>query len=86
VTRIDPATNQVLTQINIANNSWGVVASEDAVWVTTNSNNMLSKIDQQTNQVDAIFEVGLGPVGLALSDDALWVANEGDNTVWRIKP
>jgi len=63
-----------------------VVASEDAVWVTTNSNNMLSKIDQQTNQVDAIFEVGLGPVGLALSDDALWVANEGDNTVWRIKP
>jgi YVTN family beta-propeller protein len=75
-----------VTQINVANNPWGIVATEDAVWVTTNSNNMISKINPQTNQVDATFKVGSGPVGIEFSDNTLWVANEGDNTVWRIKP
>ena len=63
-----------------------MVATDEAVWVTTNSANTLSKIDPQTNRVVATFEVGSGPVGIAFSDDALWVANESDNTVWRIKP
>jgi YVTN family beta-propeller protein len=76
----------VVTQISVANNSWGVAATEDAVWLTTNSNDTLFKIDPKTNQLAATFAVGSGPVGITLGDNVLWVANEADNTVWKIKP
>ena len=85
VSRIDTATNTVLSTIAVGSNPLGIAVSPDrlSVWVTNNGDNTVSRIDTATNTVLSTIAVGLGPIGIAVSPDGLsvWVANFSSNTV-----
>ena len=88
VSRIDTATNTVLSTIAVGSNPLGIAVSPDglSVWVTNNGDNTVSLIDTAKNAVISTIGVGLGPIGIAVSPDGLsvWVTNNFGNTVSRI--
>lgn len=86
VTRIDPATNDVIATIPVGDTPRGVAATADAVWVANFGGGTVSRIDPTTNQVVATVEAGSSPRGVAASDDQVWVTNFDDATATRIDP
>jgi len=96
VSRIDPASNQVVASVpesNVvvarldSNGSplAGVAAIDEAVWVTETVGTA-SRIDPSTNRVVATVELGGVHSGVALTEDAVWVTNSEDDIVFRIDP
>jgi len=66
------------------NPDWQVV-TEDAVWVTSGSKDIVARLDAKTNTVAAVIEVGKKPCsGLVAAFGTLWVPNCTDQTVSRI--
>ena len=88
VSRIDTATNTVLSTIAVGSNPLGIAVSPDglSVWVANDIGNTVSRINTATNTVTSTIGVGINPVGIAVSPDGLsaWVSNFGGNTVSRI--
>jgi YVTN family beta-propeller protein len=63
-----------------------LVASQDAVWVLTPSDNHLLRIDPATTEVVATIGVRRGSSGLAVGAGAVWVSSSQEGTVVRIDP
>lgn len=92
VLRIDPATEEVVAEVDVLHN--GVVfflaVTSDAVWAAAGSNRLgqIARIDPATNEVVDMIDVGAGDgevTGLAVTADAVWVSLSND-TVTRIDP
>ena len=78
--RIDPARNAVAARVLVPDPS-DVVIGDGAVWVTSASENAISRIDPSSTTVVAYFQVGRNPSAVALHGGFLWVVNNVDATV-----
>jgi len=84
LSRIDPATNQVIAEIAVPERSAAVNFGEDAAWVTTPGTNQLTRVDPKTNKVTDTIEVGAGPRFLTVGAGSIWTLNQGDGTISRV--
>jgi len=83
--RIDPATNEAGTPVEIAGSLQGVSGDADGVWATSWSTGRAYHVDPDTQEIVASVETGLSK-GILATDGAVWVANTRDGTVTRIDP
>jgi YVTN family beta-propeller protein len=96
VSRIDPATNQVIATVSIGPTGGPdgsptlVAARKDEIWALNNADGSLVRIDPTTNQ--AVQTIPISDDGTALDlqtllvgTDALWLT-QADNTIARIDP
>ena len=84
LSRIDPATNSVVAQIDVPAGSAAVIYGDGAIWVTTPPKNLLTRVDAVTNKVTDSIEVGIGPRFETFGGGAVWTLNQGDGTVSRV--
>jgi DNA-binding beta-propeller fold protein YncE len=86
LTRIDPASNQVVGDPQPTGASPAGAAVDDGeLWVVTTGDNNVRRIEIDTEPVGAeSITVGVAPGDVALSDEYAWVTNQGDNTITRI--
>ncbi len=90
VTRIDPATNEVVAEIEVAGFPEGVVSAFGSVWVASPDppdgvNGVVSRIDPSTNAVVLAIPVDNLPEYLATGEGGVWVTSN-DGTVKLIEP
>ena len=86
LSRIDPASNQVVAKIDVKPNSFCSAFGFGAVWVTNTSDGSVQRIDPTTNKVTATIQVGPIPHFLAAGEGGVWTLNQGDGSVSRIDP
>jgi len=92
LSRIDPATNQVVAQIAVAPDSYAAAFGFDSVWVTNTGapssvhSGSVQRIDPRTNDVVATTLVGPTPRFLDAGEGGVWALNQGDGSVSRIDP
>jgi len=84
--RVDPATNKVVAEINVAPGSFAVAFGENAVWVTSHEKNTLTRINAQTNVIEQTISVGPKPRFLTVGEGAVWTLNQGDGSISRVDP
>jgi YVTN family beta-propeller protein len=91
LTRIDPATNSVVSEIAVEPKSYAAAFGFGAVWISNTGDGFsdvgsVQRIDPATNQVVATIPVGKTPHFIAAGEGGVWVINQGDGTVTRIDP
>src|SRR5262249_28898022 len=85
LSRIDPATNRVTSEIRVPSGSFACVLGEDgAVWISSTENNLVSRVDPKTGMVTDKVSVGPQPRFLTAGAGAIWTLNQGDGTVSRV--
>ena len=83
VSRIDPATNEVVETIDVGGQVVGVDATDDAAWVADTEANEVVRIDAATGEQSPVG-VEDQPRIVSVTDDAVWVTNLGSDSVSRI--
>lgn len=86
VSRVDPASGQVVAEIRVAAEPSSIVAAGDALWITSAAGNVLTHVNAHTNEVVATVKVGPRPGRLAVGEGAVWTLNRGDGSVSRVDP
>ena len=87
VSRIDPATNEVVANVEVgAQPCDGVVGPDGAVWIPNRGEGTISLIDPETNSVTETIRVGPTPFVLNVGFGDVWAASWGGADVWRIRP
>jgi DNA-binding beta-propeller fold protein YncE len=89
VSRIDPATNQVVSVTGLPGpNAQGLAAAQGSMWVGSAGAGEVYRIDPATNAVDGAFVTGAGTRDLVPIGDTMWVAEFDDNTVsaYKLEP
>ena len=86
ITRIDPATNQVVATIEVERWPAQVVALDDAVWVTHSVTPFLTRIDPATNAISATLNLECPTMGLAADATGVWAACVDVPVLLRIDP
>jgi virginiamycin B lyase len=84
LSKIDPATNTVTAEVEIASGSAGVTYGEGLVWVTSPEKNILTGVDPKTARVVYSTEVGPGPRFVTTGAGSAWTLNQGDGTLSRV--
>ncbi len=90
VTRIDPATNEIVTEIAVDGFPEGITTGFGSVWVANSGppdgvNGTVSRINPQTNEVAVTIDLSNGPQFLASGAGSIW-ASANDGTIVRIAP
>ena len=67
-----------------AESEGGIAASEDAVWLVTDPQGVLSRIDPKTNAVAAAIDVPAGSAAVLYGDGAIWVTTPAKNMLTRV--
>jgi len=84
VTRLEPASGQVVATIPVGKGGGDIVACTDAVWVISDSR-LVARIDAATGKVTGRFEMGVTIVDLAVRcGDSVW-ASGTDRSVRRLR-
>jgi YVTN family beta-propeller protein len=86
VSRIDPATNSVIAQIQVAPDSFTAVYAYNLVWVSSTGKSLVSVIHPASNQVIAEIPVDQNPRFMAAGEGFVWTLNQGTGTVSKIDP
>lgn len=81
VARIDPARDEVLTEVDVGATPIALAALDGSVWVANRSASRVDRIDPASDRVVAEVDVMTRPTGMAPSGDDLWVADQGDGTM-----
>jgi YVTN family beta-propeller protein len=89
--RIDPRMNRIASRTVLGKNicgSFGLAASDDAIWVTADAQQKVIRIDPTTGRIVTRIKLKGPPISPAFVKGSLWVANEGDGPIrfWRIDP
>jgi virginiamycin B lyase len=84
LSRIDPATNQVVATVAIPSGSYNPLYADGYIWVSSNEHDELIKVDPKTNRVVATLPTGKNPRFLTYGAGSVWTLNQGDGTVSRI--
>lgn len=92
VTRIDPATNQIVAAIQVGGAPVDLEVSEGTAWIGNRSSGSVSRIDATINEVVATIDIFLPgsssqrvqPAALAVGAGAVWVTDRG--ALYRIDP
>lgn len=87
VTRIDPATNEVVATIQLGGVPTGFFELDGRVWISTVSqgSGAVERIDLERNAVDLVLVIGPGfdPHPSAISGGSVWMANDGQGEIRR---
>jgi virginiamycin B lyase len=86
VTRIDPATNEVVATIPVGRAPSGLAVGAGAVWVSRRSDGAVVRIDPATNRVVATIPVGRAPGAMTVAGGVVWVALPENGGLGRIDP
>jgi YVTN family beta-propeller protein len=86
LSRIDPATNKVVSKISIPPDSFTAAFDGGSVWITSTKNNLLTRVDAKTEKVVAKIPTGPSPRFLATGLGGVWTLNQGDGSVTRVDP
>ena len=86
ISPIDPATNEVGSEITVNNAAGFFALGFESAWVSDYDASIVRRVDPATGRVLAEIEVGLNPEGIAVTDDAVWVANHRGGSLSRIDP
>lgn len=83
VAQVDPATGEILNQVEVLGKPSDVLVSADesTVWVAIFDTGEIVRIDAASFEVTDRVTVGAGPVGLSEADGVLWVANNSEGSV-----
>lgn len=86
ISRIDPATNEVIAKVEVVPGTFFLAFGQDAVWAVASETSTLQKIDPATNEVVGSVELGKQPGFLAAGEGFVWVQEQGDGTVAKVDP
>ncbi|MEO0493738.1 MAG: hypothetical protein AAF081_10000 [Actinomycetota bacterium] len=83
VAQVDPATGDILNQVDVGGQPTDVFVMPDeaSMWVALFDTGEVVRIDAASFSVTDRVRVGDGPVGLSLDGDTLWVVNHQEGTV-----
>ncbi len=81
VSRIDPASEQVVETIAVGRHPVDAAIEGGALWVSNLSDGTVSRVDLETRAVVDTIAVGQAPAGVGGIDGHVFVANFGDGTV-----
>ena len=74
LSRIDPATNDVVATIGVGRAPSGLAVGAGAVWVSSRSDGTVVRIDPATDRVVATIPVGQAPGAVTVAGGIVWVA------------
>lgn len=83
--RIDPATNEVVDTLSIADPN-DVVETADGLWVSNFIDGTVTRIDPRAGEVRDTVDVGPNPTALATDGRALWALIDFGEAVARVDP
>lgn len=86
LSRIDPETNQVVSELRVPAGCDSLRFGETALWLTCPSENKVLRIDPLTNLVVNRIEVSAKPHSLAFGENSVWVLCLAEGKVERIDP
>ncbi len=86
ISRIDPATNEVVATIDVVPGTFFLAFGFDALWAVSSDEQKLQRIDPATNEVISSVDLGNQPGFLAAGEGGVWVQEQGDGTVARVDP
>ena len=86
LTRIDPATREVVSRRKTRGQAAGVLVTAEGVWVANYDWNTVTRFDAAGGRVVRTYRVGSAPRGLAKAAGAVWVANQHSGSVSRLVP
>jgi streptogramin lyase len=86
LTRIDPDSNKVVSELRLPAGCSGLLAAESALWVPCPADNRLLRINTVNNQVENRIEVSAEPSAVAAGEGSIWVLCRKDGKVERIDP
>jgi YVTN family beta-propeller protein len=88
VSRIDTKTNQVVATISVGPSAseGGIAASEEAVWLVTDSKGVLSRIDPAKNAVTAEVPVPVNSAGVTFGEGLVWITSPESNMLTGVDP
>lgn len=72
LTRIDPATNQVVASIALGSDPHGVAVGDASLWVGLYHDGTLARVDPVTNRVVAKIPLGFGGTNIAVGPGGAW--------------
>ena len=84
VSKINPATNQVVASVGI-NSPRGLAFDGSFIWVTSFGTNRVYKVDPVTYATTSVV-VGTSPTDVLFDGSWIWVANINADTVTRVDP
>jgi DNA-binding beta-propeller fold protein YncE len=82
--KIDPQTNKVVAEVEIAPGSVSPLFYEGFLWVASNETSKLVQVDPKTAKVVREIATGPKPRFLAGGAGSIWTLNQGDGSVSRI--
>jgi DNA-binding beta-propeller fold protein YncE len=86
LSRIDPETNSIVSELRLDASCNAVYSELDAVWVLCPAKNEVLKVNPRTNLVDKRIETAAQPVALSTGDSFLWVLGGKDGKISKIDP
>ena len=81
---IDPATNEVVDDINVGVDPEAIAVGRNAVWVANKEDETVSRIDPKTRLVGGAIHLDDYPTDLVLGGGDLWVALGSSTAVQRV--
>jgi virginiamycin B lyase len=84
VTRVDPQSNAVVSNIHVGPTPNHVRVVDGLVWVAVEGESYVARIDPATDEVVDRIDVGKHPADIAVEGGRVWVTNNEDGTVSRI--
>jgi streptogramin lyase len=86
LTRVDPAGNNVVSELRLPSGCSGLAAGEGALWVACPAENRVLRINTVSNIVEERIEVAAQPSASAVGEGSVWVLCRKDGKVDRIDP
>jgi streptogramin lyase len=91
LTRIDPDTNAIVSEMRLPASCRSITFAVDSVWAVCPGEKRIIRINPQTNLVTARVEVTPDPVSLAFggataAENSIWVLSRKEGKVARIDP
>lgn len=77
ISRIDPATNQVVATITVGGSPFGMTAGFGSLWVANEGDGKVFRIDPATNQVSATIQTHDNAESVVVGAGAVWVSYYG---------
>jgi YVTN family beta-propeller protein len=86
VAQVDPGTNKVVQQIEVANAPRAVAVADGALWVASGVDGAVHRIALDRPTASRSIAVAANPTAIAAGAGAIWAASEEAGTVTRIEP
>lgn len=81
VTKIDPATNEVVGSYFVGTSPDGLASDGEALWIANRGEGTLARFDLATEQVTDRIDVGTGPAAVMIDGDRVWVVDVEEGTL-----